>query len=293
MKIKYFPVCIVLMTITISYFLLNAFFYKNSNDSVIYLGIKDKNGWTDDLNLFRVPFKWESGTWVAMPNFFSTHKFENMTWVKLPANTRYPEVLTFPPSIVVTKKNGAGFMSRDGAYELPSDHILSTPVLSTNPGVVPKKATYGVPTDTEKQKIAPLLKAKVPTYTRADKNEKPIGKVELHLKDFIFKKINVDGYTFVSASLNRDLFELVFYEGYFEPNGQGSNPTGEFISHWYAIINNIPVFLGTGLEFLECADYANNNTSQFIFRISGYNRDGYRLFYNDFKDHVDFTWCYH
>ena len=274
------------------YSLSDVFLCKHSKDLVIYLGIRDEsngsNSWSGMPLFFRVPFKWEAGKWMAMPNFFSIHKFDNGNWVELPEKITYPETLTFSPSIIA-KKTKKDFC----AYELPSNYILSTPVLSTISGVVPKKVTYGIPTEVEKQKIASLLKTKVPTYTRADENEKPIGKIELHIADFIFKSITVDGYTVISANLNRDLYSHVFSEGYFENDNEGSNPTGGFISYWYVLINNIPVFLGSGLEFLECADYTNTQTSQFIFRISGYNRDGYRLFYNDFKNKVDFIWGYH
>ena len=293
MKAKHFSVCILLMAIATSYFLFNAFSHKDPNDSFIYLGIKDvsneANGWPDMPLFFRVPFKWEAGKWTAMPNSFSTHNGENKRQLAL--STEYPQTLIFSPSILATKiKNDS--CSSAGAYETPSDYTFSNFVQSTARDVIPKKVTYGTPTEAEKQKIAPLLKTKVPTYTRADENEKPIGKVGLHIKDFIFKRITVDGYIFISASLNRDLYPHVFSEGYFENDNEGSNPTGEFISYWYVLINNTPVFLGSGLEFIECADYANTQTSQFIFRVSGYNRDGYRLFYNDFKNKVDFIWSY-
>ena len=48
------------------------------------------------------------------------------------------------------------------------------------------------------------------------------------------------------------------------------------------------------LNLVDVGDYAGDGASgQAVFYYSGYNEDGYILYYDNFRKHVDFTWGYH
>ncbi len=44
---------------------------------------------------------------------------------------------------------------------------------------------------------------------------------------------------------------------------------------------------------VDAGDYDNDGKSEVLFWVERYNRDGYFLFYNNFKNMIDFTWSYH
>ena len=69
---------------------------------------------------------------------------------------------------------------------------------------------------------------------------------------------------------------------------------GAFIGQWFVINPEGHVsFLGQGMWLVDAGDYDNDGKSEIMFAIGGYNRDGYELFYDDFKKHVAFEFSYH
>jgi hypothetical protein len=52
-------------------------------------------------------------------------------------------------------------------------------------------------------------------------------------------------------------------------------------------------FLGQGMVLVDAGDYDKDGRSELMFFKSGYNRDGYELFYDDFKRRVAFQFSYH
>lgn len=51
--------------------------------------------------------------------------------------------------------------------------------------------------------------------------------------------------------------------------------------------------LGEGLRLVDTGDYDNDGKSEFIFQVSGYNRDGYLMYYSNFSKKSEFFWNYH
>jgi hypothetical protein len=51
--------------------------------------------------------------------------------------------------------------------------------------------------------------------------------------------------------------------------------------------------IGGSMLLVDAGDYDNDGKSEVIFWFSGYNRDGYRLFYDNFTKSVEFCWSYH
>lgn len=62
---------------------------------------------------------------------------------------------------------------------------------------------------------------------------------------------------------------------------------------WFLLIKNEVTFLDHGLNLVDAGDYDKDGKSEVLFWHSGYNQDGYVLFYDDFKESARFTWAYH
>ena len=75
-------------------------------------------------------------------------------------------------------------------------------------------------------------------------------------------------------------------------NSQGP-PEPSWMSKTYAIINKQYVFLGTGMEFIDAADFDSDGTVEYLFWYSQYNKDGYVLLYDDFRKKAEYLWSYH
>ena len=70
-------------------------------------------------------------------------------------------------------------------------------------------------------------------------------------------------------------------------------PSGEeWATQWFLLADGVHP-LGSNLELVDAGDYDADGKSEVLFWYSGYNKDGYTLFYNDFNRHVDFRWGYH
>lgn len=44
---------------------------------------------------------------------------------------------------------------------------------------------------------------------------------------------------------------------------------------------------------IDAGDYDNNGEVETIFKFEEYDHDGYRLFFDNFEKHADFSWVYH
>ncbi len=47
------------------------------------------------------------------------------------------------------------------------------------------------------------------------------------------------------------------------------------------------------LYLIDAGDYDGDGKSEVLFFVSGYNQDGYVMFYNSFQKSVIYTWHYH
>jgi len=47
------------------------------------------------------------------------------------------------------------------------------------------------------------------------------------------------------------------------------------------------------LTFLDYGDFGNDGETEWLFTISGYNRDGYALFTKGFTTRALYQWSYH
>jgi len=63
---------------------------------------------------------------------------------------------------------------------------------------------------------------------------------------------------------------------------------------WFAVgVDKSVQYLDSGMWLVDAGDYDNDGKSELVFAIDRYNRGGYELFYDDFKQHSTFEFSYH
>jgi len=62
---------------------------------------------------------------------------------------------------------------------------------------------------------------------------------------------------------------------------------------WFYLHGNKVNFLGHDIMPLDYGDYNGDGKEEWVFWFSGYDDDGYILFYNAFNDRSEFHWSYH
>ena len=62
--------------------------------------------------------------------------------------------------------------------------------------------------------------------------------------------------------------------------------------HWF-LLGDEPVLVGRSLELVDAGDFDGDGRSELLFWHSGYNEDGYTLYYDGLRKHVDYWWSYH
>jgi len=71
-------------------------------------------------------------------------------------------------------------------------------------------------------------------------------------------------------------------------------PDEPYWQHWFVVTPERQArFLDSDMWFVDAGDYDNDGRSELIFSVEGYNRGGYRLFYDDFKGKAAFEFGYH
>lgn len=71
-------------------------------------------------------------------------------------------------------------------------------------------------------------------------------------------------------------------------------PESPFVNQWFAVSPAGAIrFLDEGMWLVDAGDYDNDGKSELVFSIDRYNRGGYELFYDDFKNKVKFEFSYH
>lgn len=69
-------------------------------------------------------------------------------------------------------------------------------------------------------------------------------------------------------------------------------PESAWAAHSFVLGADV-LYLGQDLSLVDAGDYDSDGASEVLFWYSGYNDDGYTLFYDGFRKHVDYHWGYH
>lgn len=75
-------------------------------------------------------------------------------------------------------------------------------------------------------------------------------------------------------------------------NCDGPRPA-EWSGNWFLINKQEVDFIGREMELIDAGDYDGDGKSEFLFWRSGYDRDGYILIYNNFRESAEYFWSYH
>jgi len=101
--------------------------------------------------------------------------------------------------------------------------------------------------------------------------------------------------------------DLIFYKSYRSGSGQelvcigldpgkigcDNPPLPEWSGNWFLLDSDKIEFLGNEMELVDAGDYDKDGRSELLFWHSGYNRDGYVLIYDHFRQKVEYIWNYH
>lgn len=101
--------------------------------------------------------------------------------------------------------------------------------------------------------------------------------------------------------------DLQIYKGYRSSSGselisigldldkyQCDGPSGpEWAAQWFFIRNEKIDFIGNEMELVDAGDYDGDGNSEILFWSSGYNKDGYILYFDNLRQKVEFKWSYH
>lgn len=64
-------------------------------------------------------------------------------------------------------------------------------------------------------------------------------------------------------------------------------------TYWFLVVKDSITPLGANLSLVDAGDYDADGSSELLFWYSGYNKDGYSLFYDGLRKRVDYQWSYH
>jgi hypothetical protein len=110
-----------------------------------------------------------------------------------------------------------------------------------------------------------------------------------HAKPWSYHDANIRINATYSSSRHWLIAELIL-DGY-ECDGPSDEP---FSSQWFVITPEQQVrFLDSNMWLVDAGDYVNDGKSELIFSIDGYNRGGYKLYYDDFRQDAVFEFNYH
>jgi hypothetical protein len=103
------------------------------------------------------------------------------------------------------------------------------------------------------------------------------------------------------------LEDLKIYNGYQSSNGSTLVSIGfdlgnyrcdgpldaAWTPQWFHIQNNQISHIGNGMVLVDAGDYNGDGKSEILFWSSGYNEDGYVLYFDNLHQKVEYKWNYH
>ncbi|MGB6130609.1 MAG: hypothetical protein WBG54_02430 [Acidobacteriaceae bacterium] len=255
----------------------------------------------------RVMFEWRNGHWSAFPNdardpadlrSFTRFYPKQVTWTVAfhsenlgQVSSQAPAEFDFYSEVGIEKISGAGRVPTVGSRSEAFSGYGGAPVY--RPLVAVSQPNYFDPQHWRRIKPTPKLlsSARLLFRKRFPRVSNCRNPDENRPEPWEYRDGDIqDGETYASDGGWR-LVELHL------PNWSCDGPTedgGPFDSQWYVANPSGRLrFLGSGMQFVDAGDYDGTGTSDVLFQVAGDNRGGYRLYYQNFGGHADFTFNYH
>lgn len=143
------------------------------------------------------------------------------------------------------------------------------------------------PNDSYKKKLFPFLRVVV-GKSRLLRCENPDDNVAV---PYDFKANETIFYKSYKSASNDELVSFGL-----DPkiiNCSDGIPSHEWLDNWFLIKNNEIDYVGREMQLIDAGDYDGDGKSELLFWYSGYNNDGYILFYNNFRGRSEYLWGYH
>ncbi len=274
-----------------------------SKEEHIYVGILEPRvseaPIPNDLNRFRVrvAFQFLNGRWGSMPhNPSSVESLANLP--KL-----YPSKLAWTVALA-GKKVGAVNSVQSSSYTLYSE----VGIQELTPDSRPPAVRGAFQTWMGSSNFRPLVAISRPNYSDPDrwKPIRPLPPLSQQARTAFRKAIALDLSCEDKPSRGYPDEDIQLRKAYRSGRGDmllalranpAKNPCGvsdgAWNSVWFLIRNAEFHLIGSELTLVDAGDYNGDGTSEVIFHLSAYNRDGYVLL--DLRDvsKTDFDWSYH
>jgi len=250
----------------------------------------------------RVLFSKKGDKWLALDNAAAAKTFDmsHITWTVAFDGRNFGNLKTFDP----------GF-STPYEWTYSRDRLLEISPNQEIPKLQNKDKGFGGWCDAPDYR--PLVLVNEPNY------KDPSGWKPFHpdgsFINLLFPKFKavvgvarncLDTYQNKASPFNYVAKDLQIYKGYQNKAGQKlisirldlkhykcDGPIeAAWTPHWFLMSKEI-TYVGNDLSVVDAGDYDNDGKSEMMFWYSGYNEDGYTLFYDDFKKRVDYHWKYH
>ena len=73
----------------------------------------------------------------------------------------------------------------------------------------------------------------------------------------------------------------------------GEGEDDENAAAWFYVTGKEVRYLGSNMLLVDIGDYDHDGHEEAVFKIQKYNNDGYMLYYDGFRQKVEFSWNYH
>ena len=183
-----------------------------------------------------------------------------------------------PPQILKKSKSFSGWC---GSPDIRPLVIVSEPNFND-----PEKWKPFEPTSKHKETLYPFLKVTVGRSNSIRCEYEP----DYHSVPYDFKPQEAVLYKSYRSSTNKELVSIGLDLTKINCDGP---PSPEWLASWFLLNGNDIDFVGREMELIDAGDYDGDGKSEFLFWYSGYNKDGYILIYNDFREKAEYLWGYH
>ena len=202
-----------------------------------------------------------------------------------------------------------GFQT-DDAWTFPRDRLLLVTPGQPEPEVGNKQRGFAGWCDPPTRR--PLVVVSRPTVQDPDrwKPYRPVDALRSHLFEDFTKHAGAVSTCPADPEVPTPLAygsrDLVFFPSYQDRSGKRlvvlgldvhrntcDGPPGPGFAPHSFLLGNEALYLGSNLTLVDAGDYDSDGASEVLFWYSGYNDDGYTLFYDGFRKHVDYHWNYH